>query len=124
LMEHQKKITAKGGTMRLGAYPCELKKGSKAGTAYGKENIDERHRHRYEFNNKFKELIESKGLMVSGKSPDGNLVEIVELQDHPWFVACQFHPEFKSTPINAHPLFKSFIRESHNRKTLHGKSGN
>ena len=100
----------KGGTMRLGAYPCVLKEGSLSYRAYGKKEISERHRHRYEFNNAFKERLEQAGLVVSGASPDGQLVEIVEIADHPWFLGCQFHPEFKSRPMNPHPLFVSFIK--------------
>lgn len=99
----------KGGTMRLGAYPCMLKKGSVAHRAYGAKKISERHRHRYEFNNAFKEKLEEAGLIMSGASPDGQLVEIVEIADHPWFLGCQFHPEFKSRPMDPHPLFISFI---------------
>jgi len=99
----------KGGTMRLGAYPCMLKKDTVAHKAYGKEEISERHRHRYEFNNEFKERLEEAGLVISGVSPDGELVEIAEIKDHPWFLGCQFHPEFKSRPMNPHPLFVSFI---------------
>ena len=100
----------KGGTMRLGAYPCHLKEGSIAKAAYGQADISERHRHRYEYNNAYKEKLEEKGLMVSGTSPDGTLVEIVEIPDHPWFLGCQFHPEFKSRPMSPHPLFTSFIK--------------
>jgi len=99
----------KGGTMRLGAYPCVLKENSLSYRAYGKKEISERHRHRYEFNNCFKERLEQAGLITSGTSPDGQLVEIVEIADHPWFLACQFHPEFKSRPMDPHPLFVSFI---------------
>jgi CTP synthase len=102
----------KGGTMRLGAYPCDIKKDSLAYTAYGISSISERHRHRYEFNNSFKERLEEKGLVISGTSPDGELVEMVEVKDHPWFLGCQFHPEFKSRPMNPHPLFREFIRAS------------
>ena len=100
----------KGGTMRLGAYPCAVKEGSLAFAAYGKKQISERHRHRYEFNNAYREALEKAGLVFSGVSPDGTLVEIVELQDHPWFLGCQFHPEFKSNPMNPHPLFRDFIK--------------
>ncbi|MBR4742308.1 MAG: CTP synthase, partial [Desulfovibrio sp.] len=99
----------KGGTMRLGSYPCTLAPNSKAAQAYQKDLVCERHRHRYEFNNAFKEILQEKGLLYSGTSPDGTLVEIVELVDHPWFVGCQFHPEFKSRPMHAHPLFRDFI---------------
>ncbi len=102
----------KGGTMRLGAYPCVLNKDSLAYKAYGISSISERHRHRYEFNNAFKEKLKKKGLIISGTSPDGELVEMVELKDHPWFLGCQFHPEFKSRPMNPHPLFREFIRAS------------
>ncbi len=102
----------KGGTMRLGAYPCDIKKDSLAYKAYGMLNISERHRHRYEFNNAFKERLEEKGLVISGASPDGTLVEMVEIKGHPWFLGCQFHPEFKSRPMNPHPLFREFIRAS------------
>ncbi|MBI4799791.1 MAG: CTP synthase [Desulfarculus sp.] len=99
-----------GGTMRLGAYPCHLVEGTLAAKAYKAEEISERHRHRYEFNNAFRQELEAKGLVVSGLSPDGELVEIVELKDHPWFLGCQFHPEFKSKPMAAHPLFREYIR--------------
>lgn len=102
----------KGGTMRLGAYPCKLKSGTKAYDAYKADEIFERHRHRYEFNNKFKATLEEKGLIFSGTSPDDELMEIVEIANHPWFVGCQFHPEFKSNPMNAHPLFRDFIAAS------------
>ncbi len=102
----------KGGTMRLGSYPCVVKESTKAFEAYKKTLIYERHRHRYEFNNSYREILESKGLVISGLSPDGQLVEIIELRDHPWFVGCQFHPEFKSRPTEPHPLFKAFIEAS------------
>lgn len=98
-----------GGTLRLGAYPCKLQEGSLAHAAYGQAEISERHRHRYEFNNLYREQLEQAGLIVSGTSPDGSLVEIVELADHPWFLGCQFHPEFKSKPMLPHPLFRAFI---------------
>jgi len=110
LMEHQRQITRKGGSMRLGAYPCVLSKGSLAAQAYGADEISERHRHRYEFNNAFRPALEAKGMRFSGLSPDGQLVEVVELPEHPWFVGCQFHPEFKSRPYAPHPLFSSFIQ--------------
>ncbi len=99
----------KGGSMRLGAYPCKIEKDTLAYQAYGKEEISERHRHRYEFNNKYKESLKAAGLVISGSSPDGELVEIAEIKDHPWFLGCQFHPEFKSTPRKPHPLFTAFI---------------
>ncbi|MCS7150491.1 MAG: CTP synthase [Caldimicrobium sp.] len=105
-----------GGTMRLGAYPCRLVRDTKAFQAYQREEIFERHRHRYEFNNKFREAFEEAGLQIAGTSPDGELVEIVEVRDHPWFVGVQFHPEFKSKPLNPHPLFVAFIRASYERK--------
>lgn len=100
----------KGGTMRLGAYPCRLVPGTLAERAYGTADISERHRHRYEFNNEFREKLERNGLSVCGTSPSGDLVEIVEIADHPWFLGCQFHPEFKSRPMDPHPLFSSFIK--------------
>lgn len=102
----------KGGTMRLGAYPCRLAKGSLAHQAYGVNNISERHRHRYEFNNEYLETLAQKGMVISGASPNGDLVEIIEVKDHPWFLGCQFHPEFKSRPMVPHPLFREFIRAS------------
>jgi len=116
MMEEQKKITNKGGTMRLGAYDCKLKKGSKAHQAYGETQIKERHRHRYEFNNKYLEQIEQAGLKAVGVNPDSNLVEVVELKEHPWFIGVQYHPELKSTVINPHPLFVKFVEASLNYK--------
>ncbi len=113
----------KGGTMRLGAYPCLLKEGTLANDAYNTGKIAERHRHRYEFNNKFMGRLEEKGLIVSGTSPSGDLVEIVEIKDHPWFLGCQFHPEFKSQPMNPHPLFKSFIGAALKMKLATGGNG-
>ena len=98
-----------GGTMRLGAYPCKMAPGTRATDAYGEDDISERHRHRYEFNNAYRDVMAEKGLTYSGTSPDGELVEIVEIKEHPWFLGCQFHPEFKSRPTEPHPLFKSFI---------------
>jgi CTP synthase len=100
----------KGGTMRLGAYPCHIEKGTFAYNAYGVSNISERHRHRYEFNNEYMSVLEENGLVVSGTSPSGDLVEMIEVKDHPWFLGCQFHPEFKSRPMNPHPLFRDFIK--------------
>ncbi len=105
-----------GGTMRLGAYPCKLQPDTKARQAYGKDEIFERHRHRYEFNNSYRDVLEKAGLKLSGLSPDGELVEIVEIEDHPWFLGCQFHPEFKSRPLDPHPLFVSFIQAVLQRK--------
>jgi CTP synthase len=116
MMEEQKKITMKGGTMRLGAYTCKLKKGSKAHAAYGESVIHERHRHRYEFNNKYLEKIEEAGLKATGINPDSGLVEVVELKDHPWFVGVQYHPELKSTVLNPHPLFVKFVEAALNYK--------
>ena len=104
----------KGGTMRLGAYPCKIIPDTRAFESYGKELVEERHRHRYEFNNAFKDLLEEKGMVFSGTAPDGSLMEIVELPDHPWFLGCQFHPEFKSRPMAAHPLFREFIKAAKN----------
>lgn len=115
LMPDQKDVDEKGGTMRLGVYPCKLLKGSKAFEAYGEEVIYERHRHRYEFNNQYKKALVEAGLTISGTSPDGRLVEIVEVKDHPWFVAVQFHPELKSRPNRPHPLFREFIKASLNK---------
>jgi CTP synthase len=109
LMHTQRDVSEKGGTMRLGVWPCRLLPGSRAFAAYGQPVIYERHRHRYEFNNEFRELLVSNGLVLSGLSPDNQLVEIVELDHHPWFVGTQFHPEFKSRPDRPHPLFRSFI---------------
>ena len=105
-----------GGTLRLGAYPCKLIEGTLASAAYRQENISERHRHRYEFNNLYREQLEQAGLVVSGTSPDDTLVEIVELRDHPWFLGCQFHPEFKSKPMRPHPLFRDFIKAALDNK--------
>ncbi len=109
LLPEQRGIEQKGGTMRLGTYPCHLVEGTRAACAYGTEVVYERHRHRYEFNNHFREPLEEAGLIPSGLSPDGRLVEITELRDHPWMLACQFHPEFKSRPDSPHPLFLGFI---------------
>lgn len=117
LMSDQKDLEDKGGTMRLGLYPCKILTGSKAHEAYGEALIYERHRHRYEFSNQYRELLEKKGFVISGISPDDRLVEIIELKDHPWFVACQFHPEFKSRPTRSHPLFKAFIAASKRGKS-------
>jgi CTP synthase len=109
MMEEQKKITAKGGTMRLGAYPCEIKEGSLAYKIYGDTMISERHRHRYEFNNKYLEQYEKNGMIASGTNPETGLVEIMEIPDHPFFIGCQYHPELKSTVENPHPLFVHFV---------------
>ncbi len=111
-VEVRSKDSQMGGTMRLGAYPCLLEDGTQASKAYGTTEISERHRHRYEFNNLYRDALCKNGLVISGLSPDGELVEIVELKDHPWFLGCQFHPEFKSRPTEPHPLFKAFIEAS------------
>jgi CTP synthase len=108
-MDSQRKVTDMGATMRLGAYPCRLAEGSLARAAYGAEDISERHRHRYEFNPGFRDALAKVGVVAVGTSPDGALVEVVELRGHPWFVACQYHPEFKSTPVAPHPLFAAFV---------------
>jgi CTP synthase len=124
IMEDQKGVNQKGGSMRLGAYPCELKKESLALKMYGSEKISERHRHRFEVNNKFRPAIEAAGLLVSGTSPNKELVEIVELPNHPWYLAVQFHPEFKSTPRSPHPLFRGFIAAAlTHRDTVRGSGG-
>ena len=124
LMQEQKGIKNLGGTMRLGSYPCIIAKGTKAFRAYKKEFISERHRHRYEVNNKFKKKLAEHGMVFSGVSPDGNLVEIIELADHPWFVAGQFHPELKSRPILPHPLFRDFVGAVKSRTNLRSREGN
>jgi len=116
LMAEQKKITDKGGTMRLGSYSCKLKKGTKAYATYGESLIHERHRHRYEFNNKYLDSMEEAGLKAVGMNPDLGLVEVVELKDHPWFIGVQYHPELKSTVLNPHPLFVKFVEASINHK--------
>jgi CTP synthase len=118
MMEEQKKIVNKGGTMRLGAYDCKVKKGTKTFAAYGETMIHERHRHRYEFNNKYLEEIEQAGLKAVGINPGSNLVEIVELKEHPWFIGVQYHPELKSTVLNPHPLFVKFIEAALERKRV------
>ena len=109
LLPEQRAVTEKGATMRLGAWPCILREGTKAFAAYGQREISERHRHRYEFNPDYRDALARAGLVFSGTSPDGRLVEVIELEDHPWFVACQFHPEFKSRPFEPHPLFVDFL---------------
>ncbi len=121
IMETQKGVTSKGGTMRLGAYPCKIKKDTLAYEIYEKEDISERHRHRFEFNNVYKEQLEEAGLICSGTSPDGNLVEIVEYRNHPFFVAGQFHPEFKSRPDRPAPLFKALIKAAKEKRALAGE---
>ena len=109
-MADQVDVEDKGGTMRLGAYPCVLEEGTNAFAAYGTAEISERHRHRYEVSNQFREKLQSKGMKLAGLSPDGNLVEIVEIEDHPWFVGVQFHPELKSRAVTGHPLFIDFVK--------------
>jgi CTP synthase len=106
----QRKILKKGGTMRLGAYPCELQTGSLAHKLYGQKNISERHRHRFEVNNDYRDVLENNGLRFAGINPDANLVEISEVKDHPFMLGCQFHPEFLSRPFRPHPLFLGFIQ--------------
>ena len=114
MMEEQKTVKDKGGTMRLGSYPCKVQKGTLAHKAYGKMSIDERHRHRYELNNEYRDVLQENGLILSGTSPDGQLVEMIELEDHPWFVGVQFHPELKSRAVSGHPLFISFVKAAMN----------
>jgi CTP synthase len=112
LMEDQRRVEKVGGSMRLGSYVCELSPGSQAQKAYGKNKISERHRHRYEFNNHYKKILEEGGLKFSGMNPETGLVEMMEIPSHPWFVTCQFHPEFKSKPFDPHPLFVEFVKAS------------
>jgi CTP synthase len=116
LMESQQHVTDVGGTMRLGAYPCRLARGSRAAEIYGQAEVSERHRHRYEVSNKYRDLFVQKGLRLSGLSPDGQLVEIMELPQHPWFIGCQFHPELQSRPTRPHPLFAGFIAAAERAK--------
>ena len=115
----QKNVTDLGGTMRLGAYPCILKKDSKAYQLYGREQIFERHRHRYEVNNEYRDIYEAKGMELSGVSPDGHIVEMIELKDHPYYVATQAHPEFKSRPNHAHPLFAGLVKAAAEHASNH-----
>lgn len=124
LLPEQREVTEKGGTMRLGSYPCRLQPETRAYAAYGSPIIRERHRHRYEFNNALGPLLLERGLRISGVSPDGRLVEVIELPDHPWFVGCQFHPEFTSRPNRANPLFRDFVGAALANKTVIGKEGN
>lgn len=119
LMESQQGVSAKGGTMRLGAYPCKVKAGTLMARCYREDMISERHRHRYEFNNAFRPAFEQAGMCISGTSPTGELVETVELPDHPFYLGVQFHPEFKSRPNRAHPLFKAFVEASLKRSVMH-----
>jgi CTP synthase len=122
LLPDQRNTRSKGATMRLGAFPCTLLPGSVAAEAYGSTEISERHRHRYEFANEYREQLAKAGLVLSGTSPDKKLVEMVELSDHPYFVGCQFHPEFKSRPTAPHPLFSRFVRAALERKTARLKA--
>jgi CTP synthase len=110
LMEAQKSVTNYGGTMRLGAWGCKLADNSKIKSIYNKETISERHRHRYEFNSSYLAQIESAGMIATGKNPDTDLVEVVEIPSHPWFIGVQYHPEYKSTVLNPHPLFVNFVK--------------
>ena len=116
IMGDQKEVEEKGATMRLGACPCSLKNDTLASASYGKEEVSERHRHRFEFNNEYRKQLEDAGLVISGINPDRNLVEIIEVKEHPWFLAVQFHPEFQSKPNKAHPLFASFIEAALTKK--------
>lgn len=120
LMDSQRKVTDMGGTMRLGAYPCQLADGSLVAKIYGASEISERHRHRYEVNNEYRDVLAAHGLRLSGLSPDGMLVEIIEMTNHPWYVATQFHPELKSRPAHPHPLFASFIEAAVRRRGERG----
>ena len=123
LLDEQRSITNLGGTMRLGAHPAKLAAGSQAAGCYGKTEISERHRHRYEFNNAYRQQYAAGGMQLSGTSPDGGLAEIVEIPEHPWFVAVQYHPEFKSQPTQAHPLFHGFVAAAVKRRSLRGERG-
>jgi CTP synthase len=116
LMDSQRQVTDMGGTMRLGAYPCRIREGSRAAEIYESLEISERHRHRYEVNNNYRDILAESGMVFSGLSPDGNLVEILEIPDHPWFIGCQFHPELRSRPMRPHPLFHSFIEAARRRR--------
>lgn len=122
LMEHQKKVSEKGGTMRLGSYPCRIKKGTKVNKIYGITDVSERHRHRYEFNNKYKDVYEKAGMVLSGINPKDDLVEIIELKDHPWFIGVQFHPEYQSTVAKPHPLFVDFVKAARKHNAVNYKN--
>ena len=117
LMEEQKGVTEKGGTMRLGSYPCTISRNSLAHKVYGETKIRERHRHRYEFNNDYLKEFNDKGMVASGMNPDSNLVEMMELKDHPWFIGVQFHPEYRSNVLNPHPLFIHFVKAAFEYKS-------
>src|SRR5437879_4796742 len=119
LMRSQEGIQEMGGTMRLGAYPCRLRPGSRVAQAYNATEVSERHRHRYEVSNAYRDVLAEYGLRASGLSPDGSLVEMIELPDHPWFIGCQFHPELKSRPMRPHPLFAGFVGAALDHKKLH-----
>ena len=119
IMDTQKDLRKKGGTMRLGKYPCVLKKGSLAHKIYGQDKINERHRHRYEVNNAYVETLSKAGMTFSGLSPSGELVEMLELKDHPFFIACQFHPEFLSRPLDPHPIFLAFVEAALKKSKIH-----
>jgi CTP synthase len=123
LMESQREVQDLGGTMRLGAYPCRLAPGSHVHGIYGADEVSERHRHRYEVNNRYRTMLLESGMRCVGLSPDGSLVEMIELPDHPWFVGCQFHPELRSRPMRPHPLFASFVAAARAHKHLRVKSG-
>jgi CTP synthase len=123
LMPDQHDLSNMGGTMRLGAYPCQLKPGTKAAMAYGETAVSERHRHRWEFNNSYRELFQEHGMVFSGISPDKRLVEIAELADHPFMLGSQFHPEFKSRPNRPHPLFRQFMAAAVQRQEQHQPAG-
>jgi CTP synthase len=118
IMPDQRDVSEKGGTMRLGVWPCRITPGTRTSEAYGQPIVYERHRHRYEFNNEYREVVTRAGLSLSGTSPDDRLVEIVELEHHPFFVGCQFHPEFMSRPMAAHPLFSGFVAAAVDRRDL------
>ena len=120
LLEEQQNVKDLGGTMRLGAYPCQIKKDTLAHKAYKVDEISERHRHRYEFNNEYREKFQKAGMRLSGVSPSGKLIEMIELEGHPWFLAVQFHPEFKSKPDRSHPIFREFIRSALAFQEEHG----
>jgi CTP synthase len=116
LLPEQREIESKGATMRLGAYPCVLQPGSRTADAYGTTQISERHRHRWEFNPEYRDRLQAAGLFFAGSSPDGRLAEVIELPSHPFFVASQFHPEFKSKPFDPHPIFEAFVRAATDRQ--------
>jgi CTP synthase len=123
LMDSQREVQDLGGTMRLGAYPCRLTPGSLVHETYGVDEVSERHRHRYEVNNAYRTLLQEHGMRCVGLSPDGSLVEMIELPDHPWFVGCQFHPELRSRPVRPHPLFASFVAAARDAKHRRVRDG-